>query len=58
MSCLSDLLEDKVVADLIEGGEHDWLSDPGSKVAITLIEASEEVEDERTIGDKLFKIMK
>jgi hypothetical protein len=39
LSRLSDLLEDEIIADLVEGGERDRSRDLGPHVIITLIEA-------------------
>lgn len=49
MPPLGDLLEDKVIADLLEGGEQDRAGDPGLLVITSLVEASKKVEDEHTI---------
>jgi hypothetical protein len=42
---LGDLLQDKVVPNLEEGGEGPLSSDPGPQVAVVVVEEPEDVED-------------
>lgn len=53
---LGQVLEDEVVADLMEGRDHDQASDLVLEVIVALVEAAKEVEGERAIRDGLYDI--
>lgn len=55
---LGELLEDEVIADLLEGRKWDQASDPSPEVIVALVEAPKKVEDKCAIGDGLTKILK
>jgi hypothetical protein len=50
---LTELLKDEVVLDLLEGRERNGPHDQSPQVVVALAEATKEVEDEGTGGDRL-----
>lgn len=55
---LGELLEDEVIADLVEGRKWDQASDPSPEVIVALVEAPKKVEDKCAFGDGLSKVTK
>jgi hypothetical protein len=58
LSTQSDLLQGKVVVDLVEGGEGALAHDQRPEVGVAIAEAAEDVEDEGTILHGTTKIAK
>ena len=49
LDSLLELLHDKVVTDLQEGGEGSLTSDPRLEVSVAIVEPAEDVEDQDTV---------